>query len=315
MINRTKHSIAAGLVTLSLLLSFSACTKENLQSQEKAIGFSHTGSDEWSIVGNTRSDDTQLTVRLDFGVYAFLLDKTGDTAPEYSPDGSTVIHMDNVHVSHNGTKYDYSPTRYWPGNSHWVKFFAYHPYSINEKTGCSFGINGGKPLIAYTNDASTDLMASAPDMFKGDYHETVILPFKHILSYVQIKQGDLPDGVSITSVSLSGIENKGEFSLAEMKWNSPATPSVSDYSITLDEPYYMMPQQLGSETTLNVQTSDGANYANDISAWKWEQGKKYIYTLNIEVTPANRYEVVIGMEEDIYSDEGNVTVDDRADNA
>jgi hypothetical protein len=77
----------------------------------------------------------------------------------------------------------------------------------------------------------------------------------------------------------------------------------------------MMPQQLGSETILNVQTSDGANYANDISSWKWELGKKYIYTLNIEVTPANRYEVVIGMEEDIYSDEGNVTVDDRADNA
>ena len=166
MINRTKHSIASGLVTLVLLLSFLACTKENLQLQEKAIGFSHTGSDEWSIVGNTRSDDTQLTVGLDFGVYAFLLDKTGNTAPEYSPDGSTVIHMDNVHVSHNGTKYDYSPTRYWPGNIYWVQFFAYHPYSINEKTGCSVGINGGKPLIAYTNDASTDLMASAPDMFK-----------------------------------------------------------------------------------------------------------------------------------------------------
>ncbi len=182
---------------------------------------------------------------LDFGVFAYLMDRTGSTAPEYDGSGTEQFMYNNpVDVSEG---YSYSPVKYWPGDAYWLKFFAYRPYEdfVNAlKPDASvpdyLTVDGssGVPEIHYTVpkevDLHTDLLATSTDMIEGDYRQTVNLPFRHLLSAVKFMIGTMP-GAVINHVALNGIRNDGiytDWSAAGMSVAGTGTENfIQDFTV------------------------------------------------------------------------------------
>ena len=103
-------------------------TPQPTEQQAVAIGFR---ADMSNAVATTRSagdgeyNNTMLQ-RDGFGVYCWY---TG-TAPFTTPKASTNMLMRNQKVEHDGTKWTYSPSKYWPLNpAEMLTFRAYAPYT------------------------------------------------------------------------------------------------------------------------------------------------------------------------------------------
>lgn len=307
MDRRNTYGILKGTVILSMFLLFQACTEDSDPTAEMAIGFSNNTLPVWTSPNTSfsRNDAAgRATTSIeDFGVYALL--GTNNKKPGNVYGSSTIRHMDGIKVYNDGGKYTYSPNKYWPGVNYWAQFYAYSPFDFATKAGCSVDIDGHTPKINFTNNANVDLLAAKSEVFPGNYNQTVTLPFEHILSCIEVKKGDMPDGINITAVSLSGIRNKGSYNMVEDSWDTTGT-DAKEYTISLGDSYYMLPHDLLENAKINIKTSDGESYTKDISDWEWVKGKKYIYTISIEVTPDKQYEVTIGMEETHYQENENV---------
>lgn len=304
---------------LSLLL-LCACTHEDIEPvTSNAIGFGYDTLNEWKTPGNSMQGSptsgsrklTRSTAMQNFGVYAFLVGKTSDTPPEYNGGSSTIMHMGKetagIEVVKSGDEYGYSPVKYWPGSLFWVKFLAYSPYDITELDGCSIDLNAHLPIINFKNNAAVDLAVAATGMYQGDYENIVELPFEHVLSCVEFRQGTMPAGIDVKSVKLVGVRNVGSYNMAQSSWGWPTSGSITaDYPVVLGRRLYMMPHQLLAGAKINVVTTDDAEYDVDIAGWEWGKGNRYVYTLKIEETSDKQYGLVVGVEDYRYQDNGNV---------
>ena len=191
----------------------------------------------------------------------------------------------------------------WPGSGY-VRYFAYAP---KEVPGAAVtASNGSAPQISLIVPASYDqqvdlLVANAASCreYDGDPEVTAIdvpMTLEHVLTGIRFRVGK---GLSITSVSINGVRNKGTFPLegtgshtwaldgsssASFTLSNPALKSDGDsYDIVEDEYVLMLlPQTLPAGARIVATVSKGGA-TKTISAIMggevWAPGKLMTYTI------------------------------------
>ncbi len=219
------------------------------------------------LEADTRATALPADDVLDLGVFSYWM--LGESAPEYSGLDANEFMINNfVDVSDN---YKYNPVKYWPGEGYWLKFFAYRPYEDNvnvdgeEKKYLEVTHEGNVPKLSYTvpEDVTkqVDLQAAQTEMIEGDYRQKVNLSFKHLLSAVKFKVGNM-HGVTVEEISLKGLANIGEYTFdgqmnvsgrngnfIQKPKNDDGESSLtaSEYGQQIGETYYMLPQKFLDE--------------------------------------------------------------------
>lgn len=182
-------------ITLICLLTGCSLTdiQEDGMEKGKGIYFStYTG------VQTKGTEVTQGTMESSgFGIMAYLTQ--GDYSTNY-----TGRYIDNELVEWNGTKWTYSPTRYWPNNGvDKLSFFAYAPYDEDGTKGIAINDGTGKdPQLDFTLQTpkeQIDLVVAASKNLKAG---TVNLTFQHVLTGVKLYAKPSDDLSANTQVSL-----------------------------------------------------------------------------------------------------------------
>jgi hypothetical protein len=179
-----------------------------------------------------------------FGVFAYYTDNhvySQTMLPNF---------MYNQQVTHDGSKWTYTPIKYWPneaGNNgatttDRLSFFAYAPYTdVDASTGralvrpttgivgLSRSIDSGDPYVryfaTYVPEEATDLCWAVPtiDKTKPNVSERVNFNFKHALSALNVQiDTDVDDGstgvdpntrIYVRSITFRGFAEKGQLNL------------------------------------------------------------------------------------------------------
>ena len=131
---------------------------------------------------------------------------------------AAVAVFDDVVVSYDGSKWTYSPDRFWDPSTDSYTFYAVSPAAAG--TGATVTATTGVIASASTTFAGNDndiLVADEKAVAKANYGSTVELQFNHIASLVDFKvkkHADLGSAtLAITSFSLSNIDNVGTFAV------------------------------------------------------------------------------------------------------
>lgn len=163
----------------------------------------------------------------------------------YKNDGTTEVQlMRNQKVEYVGGDWTYFPIKYWPRSEQGdipVSFFAYSPYTESDANDfICVTIESGEPLLKYT---STNPMDDARDLLYGnllnatgnDNNGYARIQSKHALARFNFKA--VADGVSgggeielgsstkitISSIKINGIPQKGSFNLYNQQWTNLST--------------------------------------------------------------------------------------------
>ena len=129
--------------------------------------------------------------------------------------------MKDEEVKKNGNDWEYSPIKYWPQNQA-VHFFG---YGLSKSTGTlgnhDYDLkNGYKHTFSYTMPAATDekkdaeyqpdlIVAITPNQTKQSINGKVMMSFKHALSAIVFKVGEVPNETKLKSISFSGLYASG----------------------------------------------------------------------------------------------------------
>ena len=252
---------------------------------------------------------TTLPEDVSIGFTAYKYENSGAAASAWTLHTSPAVMEAACDGSRSGRSKKWVPTTrlLWPGSGY-VKYFAYAPF---EAAGATItAASGAAPSIAYTVPATYDeqvdlLVADVASSceYEGDPLVTAIdvpLTFNHLLTAIRFRVGK---GLSISSVSIKGVYNKGTLSLgdATRAWTldnaSKATytitsptlktdPTDSDYSIVNDEyTLILMPQTLPVGAVIEA-TVTKDSFPKTITAIMegevWAPGKLITYTITTE---------------------------------
>lgn len=219
--------------------------------------------------------------------------------------------------------YNWTATELWPdaGSYDYAQFYALTPYN-KQITELTPQADGSMPSFTYTVPTDitkqSDLLAATQTVGANRAEgSTVDMKFYHLLTAVDVVLGQMPSGVTVKSVSIGGVADKGTF--ANSAW-TPSTTSTGSFSATelsvdaasnqnvsllSGKGSYMMmiPQTLptGAKLSVNVDVPEGSKTSNytlsaDIAGDKWQMGHTYTYTIStsavgkgyfLTVTPAN----------------------------
>lgn len=253
---------------------------------------------------------TTLPEDVSIGFMAYKYETSGAAASAWSLHTSPAVTeavCDASRGSASSRKWVPAVRLLWPGSGY-VKYFAYAPFEAAGATVTA--ASGAAPSIAYTVPATYDeqvdlLVADAASSceYEGDPLVTAIdvpLTFNHLLTAIRFRAGK---GLSISSVSIKGVYNKGALSLgdATRAWTldnaSKATytitsptlkpdPTDSDYSIVNDEyTLILMPQTLPVGAVIEA-TVTKDSFPKTITAIMegevWAPGKLITYTITTE---------------------------------
>lgn len=224
--------------------------------------------------------------------YAFATDD--DTQPK-------LFLNDDIKKGNNWTA-----TKLWPdaGSYDHTQFFALAPYD-SQVTDLKTQTDGSMPSFTYTVPADitkqSDLLAAVQTVGANrEEGSTVDMKFYHLLTAVDVVLGQVPSGVKVKSVSISGVADKGTF--ANSAW-TPATTTGSftatglavdaannqNVSLLSGKGTYLMmiPQTVpaGAKLSVNVDVAEGnktSNYtlSTSIAGDKWQMGHTYTYTIS-----------------------------------
>lgn len=226
----------------------------------RAIGFGvYTGTQTKGLVTDNSLTDgiTANGLKVDgkgFGILAY------QTSGNYSTGGAKGTFMDNVHTTWNTTGgsgsggWEYSPLKFWPGNStDKLSFFAYAPYSTGGANGITLTNATGTtdPSLAFELQTDQkDMVDLVVSTAKKDQQQTtasgkVTFDFKHVLTRVTMKaktdksiSSNTETKVYITGISLkhtTKLAKKAAFDMNNATWTLPTLPAeTSDY---LSSPY------------------------------------------------------------------------------
>ena len=250
--------------------------------------------------GTQVTDTNKKTLMKTFGVSAYT-DKDG--TPDYMYNETATLD-DNDGYWYPQEKY------YWPTGKQ-LSFYAWYPTAADGLT-LTDNPNGGAPEINYTVPGDVakqvDLM-SAKAIEKDDPtsttdgYATTDLEFSHALSAVRFVLGnDLPS-CTIKSITLKNIRYSGTYVLSADTWKNVGT-DTRDFGINWDskkvtgsggtpitdsnETFFMIPQDLSKDVTVEVTLFDGDT---DITLKasiggtdvKWEKGNTYTYYISLQV--------------------------------
>ena len=214
-------------------------------------------------------------------------------------------------------------------NSKWTTADEYTWQPGETLTFCAYAPTGATGVTLPTDGSGIDFSCSVADNVKdqtdvmlgyysgnGDYTGTANIVFKHPLTAVRFKMGDLAEFIPgfnrITSIQIANVYAGGTLA----KWNVGSfvwTPSMTYKNVTMDvsgtfakgedivgtdtnnnaEAFTLIPQNLATRSaTLIVNydaTEDGTIVAvvNRVSesSTEWEAGKVYTYTINYRTMP------------------------------
>ena len=224
--------------------------------------------------------------------YAFASD--GDTLPK-------LFLNDDIKKDNNWTA-----TELWPdaGSYDHTQFFALTPYN-EQVSDLKTQTDGSMPSFTYTVPADitkqSDLLAAVQTVGANRVEGSAVdMKFYHLLTAVDVVLGQMPDGVTVKSVSISGVTDKGTF--ANSAWTpSTTTGTFSATGLDVDAAnnqnvsllsgkgaYLMMiPQTVpdGAKLSVNVNVAESnktSNYtlSTSIAGDKWQMGHTYTYTIS-----------------------------------
>lgn len=197
-----KNSLLTALAVI-LVAGFSACTdsEEVARVEPKSLDFSVFANKTTRAVENTGTLNTSGKA---FGVWGY---------SAYS--GATTTVFDDQEVKHDGSAWRYSPLKFWDNLSTY-KFYAYFPYGNS-------GVTISNGLISVADFTVEDAPANQVDLMIANEVSRVAgatsaieFNFNHILSNINLtfKKGTNigTTKLTITSVKLYGMDNKGSFS-------------------------------------------------------------------------------------------------------
>ena len=225
----------------------------------RAIGFGvYTGTQTKGLVtDNSLTDGTTANgLKVDgkgFGILAY------QTSGNYSTNGAKGTFMDNVHTTWNTTGgsgsggWEYSPLKFWPGNStDKLSFFAYAPYSTGGANGITLTNATGTtdPSLAFELQTDQkDMVDLVVSTAKKDQQQTtasgkVTFDFKHVLTRVTMKaktdksiSSNAETKVYITGISLkhtTKLAGEATINMNDATWTLPGTINTSKF---LSSPY------------------------------------------------------------------------------
>lgn len=221
----------------------------------RTIGFGvYTGTQTKGLVTDNSTTDGGTANGLKvsgkgFGILAY------QTTGNYSTGGAKGTFMDNVHTTWNTTGgsgsggWEYSPLKFWPGNStDKLSFFAYAPYSTGGANGITLTNATGTtdPSLAFELQTDQkDMVDLVVSTAKKDQQQTtasgkVTFDFKHVLTRVTMKaktdksiSSNTETKVYITGISLkhtTKLAKKAAFDMNNATWTLPTLPAeTSDY--------------------------------------------------------------------------------------
>ena len=271
--------------------------------------------------------DDDLSKEQEFGLNAYLM----DGADTKYLDGTWVFYAGNGWYfrdqTYQGKLLDY----YWP-NDHSVNFVAYMPYQMDKSVVTDFGFtdDGG---VAFDCDLATSGSNRTVDDKKNNTREikhefvyayrhdcdaddgVVNLRFVHPLAAVKFKLSQSHRNLTIHSITLSGLSNRGTYTnendtyanylsdqdaLTYTFWTPNSTkgsmtieyeksvPTDINYYSLIGGPYLVIPQELtGVELSLNYSWDDVSKKDTEPKAIiaagieAWQPGMIYTYTLNL----------------------------------
>lgn len=225
----------------------------------RAIGFGvYTGTQTKGLVTDNSLTDggTANGLKVDgkgFGILAY------QTTGNYSTNGAKGTFMDNVHTTWNATGgsgsggWEYSPLKFWPGNStDKLSFFAYAPYSTGGANGITLTNATGTtdPSLAFELQTDQkDMVDLVVSTAKKDQQQItasgkVTFDFKHVLTRVTMKaktdksiSSNAETKVYITGISLkhtTKLAGEATINMNDATWTLPGTINTSKF---LSSPY------------------------------------------------------------------------------
>ena len=132
-------------------------------------------------------------------------------------DGAQFMKDEVVTKTDNG--WEYSPVKYWPQNQA-VHFFGYarsmdkgtlgnHAYAMDEENG-SYTHTFDYAISSCNATEQPDLIvAITPDQTKQSINGKVMMSFKHALSAIVFKVGEVPNETKLKSITFSGLYASG----------------------------------------------------------------------------------------------------------
>ena len=202
---------------------------------------------------------------------------------------------------------NWTATQLWPdaGSYDHALFYALAPYDTKYLTGLTAKTDGSMPSFTYTVpeniSGQKDLMAASQTTGGNRVGGSAVsLKFYHLLTAVDVVLGQMPDGVTVKSVSVSGVANQGIFSNSEWTLaSSTGTFSATGLSIVAADnknvsllsgkgSYLMMIPQMvpaGAKLSVGISVQEGSTSSNytlstSIAGDKWQMGHTFTYTIS-----------------------------------
>ena len=242
-------------------------------------------------------------------------------------------YMKNQEVTRNTSNGEctYSPQKYWPHDpTQFLHFFGYAQSKGTPYINPTFEVENADPKVYqgsfdYTlptpNTTENKDAENQPDLVfaitpnQNKENGTVNLNFQHALSAVVFKIQNIPDAVTVNSISLSGVKEGGSCALQHthtginFTWNTEsggtgtyvqtfsgnnefeADGQPHDITTTeSDDCFMMIPHTFSDEAALHINISRTVNETTyEISLTKklkdltdkWDPNKKYTYTISL----------------------------------
>lgn len=192
-------------------LTLVSCSSDDLDSfsdnssKNEAISFDgYLGRSAVAVNGTRGSEETKETLKTKgFGVFGNYIADAGQT--------SDANFFKNQKVTFSGTKWTYTPLKYWPTNGK-IDFLAYAPY--DKSTTLTDGSKINNFTVSETIADQTDLLwakatGQITDNFEGTTNKKVKFQFHHALSrlgYTVKLSGNYSDNATFTlkKITLAG---------------------------------------------------------------------------------------------------------------
>lgn len=189
--------------------------------------------DVYTGVQTKGTETTTASIKtLNFGILGYKTSSNG-----WAVDGaSTTPAMYNEKVTHDGTKWTYTNTKYWPTGGDKLSFFAYAPYD-DDTTDKGIELSpigqAGAPEITFTQKAAAadlvDLVVA--ETIDRTYNANAVNPddnkigftFNHVLTKIDVKAKLIADYGADTKIVLKGLKLK-----SNAKLYKKATYKMSD---------------------------------------------------------------------------------------
>lgn len=236
------------------------------------------------------------TLYKSFGVYAYV---RSHSETDWNQSEASVYINDDEPVK-NGSIWENSPVRYWPGAGYDMRFFAYAPKNLDfkDKTGSKNELEL-EYRVAQKAENQQDILATELTAAAGDRNSTLDLHFKHLLTAVKVKlkEGDLKDFGTVSKVSISGVQGHGLYDATTATWqkdydtktmeftSEPTVGGDDEANIVYGEfTFMMLPQVLTENAKIKIEFSDGKQALEGTigggDKTDWEKSAKVIYTIS-----------------------------------